>query len=74
MTNQKFSISIATPTTTVHRNIDVEWKSDINLEQLSDENVFLLSEALRSSLIHDNGVLYDMVKELISHVRKSVDK
>lgn len=45
--------------------IDLGWESDKALCDLDEHEVFLLSEAIRTTLIHEDTVLHGLVKEIV---------
>lgn len=46
------------------RKIEIEFREDRELLDLTDEQVFLLSESVRTTLIHEDGMLHEMMREL----------
>ena len=51
-------------------NVELENLSLEDVLQMPDDKLFLISEAFRTALLHDNGILHDMTKELHSKLKK----
>lgn len=48
----------------------IELDMQRNVAELTAEQTFLVSEAIRTALIHEKGMLHDMVKQLVEETRK----
>jgi hypothetical protein len=57
-------VALTIEDTTVNRTIELEFKEAHDLLDLTDQQVFLVSESIRTALIHEKGLVHNMVREL----------